>query len=62
MTTTPMLTGTCPECETPLSTPPVLQGETLSCPECLLTLRVDEVGDGAIALTMVEVALRDWGQ
>ena len=60
--TTQLLSGACPECETELSTPSIVQGETLSCPECLLTLRVDEVAEGVITLTMVEVTLRDWGQ
>jgi len=59
---TQMLTGACPECETPLSTPPVVPGETMACPECLLTLRVDEVQDGTLVLHMVEMQLRDWGQ
>ncbi|MDQ0585411.1 lysine biosynthesis protein LysW [Streptomyces rishiriensis] len=56
------LTGTCPECETGLTVPPVLQGETLSCPECILTLRVEDIKDGRLTLQMVEVQLRDWGQ
>ncbi|KOX09794.1 lysine biosynthesis protein LysW [Streptomyces sp. NRRL B-3648] len=56
------LTGACPECETGLTLPPVVQGETLSCPECMLTLRVEDVADGRLTLEMVEVQLRDWGQ
>ena len=56
------LTGICPECETALPPPPMLQGETLSCPECMLTLRVEDVQGGEISLQMVEVQLRDWGQ
>ncbi|MFI0806932.1 lysine biosynthesis protein LysW [Streptomyces echinatus] len=56
------LTGACPECETELTVPPVVQGETLSCPECMLTLRVEGIEDGALTLEMVEVQLRDWGQ
>ena len=59
---TTVLTGVCPECETDLTTPPIIAGETLSCPECLLTLRVDEVTDGRLELRMIEVQLRDWGQ
>ncbi|MGX2995716.1 lysine biosynthesis protein LysW [Streptomyces sp. JNUCC 64] len=59
---TATLTGVCPECETDLTVPPVTQGETLSCPECLLTLRVEGVRDGLLELEMVEVQLRDWGQ
>lgn len=59
---TQMLTGACPECETPLSTPPIVEGETMACPECLLTLRVDKVENGSLVLRMVEVQLRDWGQ
>jgi alpha-aminoadipate carrier protein LysW len=59
---TQMLTGACPECETPLTTPPMGPGETMSCPECLLTLRVQDVQDGAFVLEMVEVKLRDWGE
>lgn len=59
---TATLTGTCPECETDLTVPPLAQGETLSCPECMLTLRVEDVRDGTLSLQMVEVQLRDWGQ
>ncbi|MFC5143301.1 lysine biosynthesis protein LysW [Streptomyces aureoversilis] len=59
---TATLTGACPECETDLTTPPMIQGETLSCPECMLTLRVDDVRDDKLSLQMVEVQLRDWGQ
>jgi alpha-aminoadipate carrier protein LysW len=59
---TSTLTGICPECETDLTTPPMVQGETMSCPECMLTLRVEDVVDGALSLQMVEVQLRDWGQ
>ncbi|MGN2637503.1 hypothetical protein ACTD5D_15175 [Nocardia takedensis] len=62
MTTTAAFSGICPECETDLTVPPVVEGETLSCPECLLTLRVDGIADGTLSLTMVEVQLRDWGQ
>ncbi|ROP36571.1 lysine biosynthesis protein LysW [Saccharothrix texasensis] len=57
-----LLTGVCPECETDLTTPPLVAGETLSCPECLLTLRVDDIRDGRLSLQMIEVQLRDWGQ
>lgn len=60
--TASMLTGVCPECETDLTTPPLAEGETLSCPECMLTLRVEQVRDGELELRMVEVKLRDWGQ
>lgn len=56
------LTGVCPECETSLTTPPVIPGETMSCPECLLTLRVDDVDNGTLSLKMIEMRLRDWGQ
>ncbi|MER7920678.1 MULTISPECIES: lysine biosynthesis protein LysW [unclassified Streptomyces] len=59
---TATLTGDCPECETDLTVPPMVQGETLSCPECMLTLRVEEIQDGRLSLQMVEVQLRDWGQ
>ncbi|MFI7504680.1 lysine biosynthesis protein LysW [Streptomyces sp. NPDC049687] len=59
---TAILTGDCPECETDLTVPPMVQGETLSCPECMLTLRVEGVQDGRLSLQMVEVQLRDWGQ
>ncbi|MEU9377097.1 lysine biosynthesis protein LysW [Streptomyces sp. NPDC048255] len=61
-TSTSMLTGECPECETDLTTPPMVQGETIACPECMLTLRVEDVQNGTLALQMVEVTLRDWGQ
>ncbi|GGR68163.1 MULTISPECIES: lysine biosynthesis protein LysW [Streptomyces] len=60
--TTATLSGACPECETDLTVPPVVQGETLSCPECMLTLRVEGVSDGRLTLETVEVQLRDWGQ
>lgn len=56
------LAGTCPECETDLTVPPVVVGETLACPECMLTLRVEAVTNGRLTLQMVEVSLRDWGQ
>ncbi|GAA2122264.1 hypothetical protein GCM10009759_72680 [Kitasatospora saccharophila] len=56
------LTGSCPECETDLTTPPLVQGETIACPECLLTLRVEEIQEGRLSLQAVEVQLRDWGQ
>ncbi|MUL41066.1 lysine biosynthesis protein LysW [Streptomonospora sp. PA3] len=56
------LAGTCPECETDLTTPPMIQGETMTCPECMLTLRVEHVQNGTLSLEMVEVKLRDWGQ
>ncbi len=56
------LTGTCPECETDLTVPPIVRGETLSCPECMLTLRVDDIDGDRLGLEMVEVRLRDWGQ
>ncbi|MFJ7150517.1 lysine biosynthesis protein LysW [Streptomyces sp. NPDC100445] len=59
---TATLTGDCPECETDLTVPPMVQGETLSCPECMLTLRVEDIQDGRLSLQMVEVQLRDWGQ
>ena len=60
--TAPTLTGVCPECETDLTVPPIVEGETLSCPECLLTLRVENVQNGMLTLRMIEVQLRDWGQ
>ncbi|MCQ6554500.1 lysine biosynthesis protein LysW [Streptomyces sp. C10-9-1] len=60
--TTATLSGICPECETDLTVPPIVRGETLSCPECMLTLRVEDVQDGRLSLQMVEVQLRDWGQ
>ncbi|MGI5502361.1 hypothetical protein [Lentzea sp. CA-135723] len=60
--TAPTLSGVCPECETDLTVPPIVEGETLSCPECLLTLRVEGVADGRLTLQMVQVQLRDWGQ
>ncbi|GAA3394533.1 lysine biosynthesis protein LysW [Streptomyces roseoviridis] len=60
---TPLISAVCPECETDLSTPPMVQGETLVCPECMLTLRVENVeADGTLSLAMIEVTLRDWGQ
>lgn len=59
---TQMLTGLCPECETSLTTPPMARGETMSCPECLLTLRVDNIDNGTLSLETIEVQLRDWGQ
>ncbi|MFI1993754.1 hypothetical protein [Actinoplanes sp. NPDC020271] len=59
---TATLSGVCPECETDLTVPPVVEGETFSCPECMLTLRVEAVDAGVLRLSMVEVQLRDWGQ
>ncbi|GAB3936665.1 hypothetical protein GCM10029976_048640 [Kribbella albertanoniae] len=59
---TATLSGVCPECETDLTVPPLVQGETFSCPECMLTLRVEGIDDGQLRLSMVEVQLRDWGQ
>ncbi|MEV8378731.1 hypothetical protein AB0P21_38680 [Kribbella sp. NPDC056861] len=59
---TATLSGICPECETDLTVPPLVEGETLSCPECMLTLRVEGVEAGQLRLSMVEVQLRDWGQ
>lgn len=60
--TTATLDGSCPECETDLTVPPMVKGETLSCPECMLTLRVEDVREGLLTLQMVDVQLRDWGQ
>lgn len=60
--TPPTLAGACPECETDLTVPAMVTGETLACPECLLTLRVEEIADGRMSLRMVETRLRDWGQ
>lgn len=62
MTTTASLSGACPECDTEIKTPAVLLGETLSCPECMLTLRVDSRTDETVVFETVEVELRDWGQ
>ena len=59
---TALLTGVCTDCKTALTVPPMVQGETLSCPECMLTLRVEEIQNGRLSLQMVEVQLRDWGQ
>ncbi|MFI8931380.1 lysine biosynthesis protein LysW [Streptomyces sp. NPDC053474] len=56
------LTALCPECETEMSLPPLTEGETVGCPECLLTLRVTRAADGRAELEMVETELRDWGQ
>ncbi|MFE0100617.1 lysine biosynthesis protein LysW [Streptomyces sp. NPDC059009] len=52
----------CPECETELSLPPLTEGETVNCPECLLTLRVTHLEQGRVELELVEAELRDWGQ
>jgi alpha-aminoadipate carrier protein LysW len=60
--TPPTLAGTCPECETDLTVPTMVRGETLACPECMLTLRVEEIAAGRMTLHMVETQLRDWGQ
>lgn len=60
--TTATFAGVCPECETDLTVPPIVKGETLTCPECILTLRVEDVVDRTLTLQMVEVQLRDWGQ
>ncbi|MFJ9854859.1 lysine biosynthesis protein LysW [Streptomyces sp. NPDC101150] len=57
-----MISIDCPECEAPLTLPPPAPGETLACPECLLTLRVERVDAAGPVLTMVEPVLRDWGE
>ncbi|MFE9428606.1 lysine biosynthesis protein LysW [Kitasatospora sp. NPDC006697] len=62
MSTATTLTGTCPECETDLTVPPMAVGETLSCPECMLTLRIEAISEGRLTLEMIQVSLRDWGQ
>lgn len=54
--------GTCPECEFEFETPPLVVGETLACPECLLSLQVRGQADGVLELAAVETALDDWGQ
>lgn len=59
---TTSLNATCPECEAPLTLPALSPGETLGCPECLLTLRVERAGRDGVELTMVEPVLRDWGE
>jgi alpha-aminoadipate/glutamate carrier protein LysW len=56
------LAVTCPECETSFSIPDLPPGETLGCPECLLTLRINRIDDGKADLEMVDVELKDWGQ
>lgn len=56
------LAGTCPECETDLTVPALVAGETFVCPECMLTLRVETIADGRMSLRMVAARLRDWGQ
>jgi len=61
-TSTSAQTGTCPECDTTFTTPPMQAGETLACPECMLTLRVNDTSDGTLSLEMVEIQLRDWGE
>ncbi|SFD84877.1 alpha-aminoadipate carrier protein LysW [Actinopolyspora alba] len=62
MTSIQTLTGECPECETGVTTPPIEVGETMGCPECMLTLRVEGISEGVLDLRMVEVQLRDWGE
>ncbi|MBT2263411.1 hypothetical protein ACQGAO_31005 [Rhodococcus sp. 1.20] len=57
-----LLNTECPECETDFATPPLDAGETMSCPECLLTLRVSTVVGGAPQFEMVQTQLRDWGE
>jgi alpha-aminoadipate/glutamate carrier protein LysW len=56
------LKGICPECETSVITPDLPAGETFTCPECQLTLRINSVNGGILELEMVEKQLRDWGQ
>ncbi|MGW7081453.1 lysine biosynthesis protein LysW [Streptomyces sp. NPDC054871] len=61
--TSHMLAGTCPECEMDLTVPAMAPGETFVCPECMLTLRIEEISEaGRMTLLMVETQLRDWGQ
>jgi len=43
-------------------TPDLPAGETFTCPECQLTLRINSVNGGILELEMVEKQLRDWGQ
>lgn len=54
--------GTCPECDFVITAEGLTVGETLSCPECALTLQVREVTDGALQLEMIEADLPDWGE
>ncbi|MCM6775896.1 hypothetical protein NDR87_17355 [Nocardia sp. CDC159] len=56
------LKGVCPECETPIVIPELPVGDTFTCPECVLTLRINAITEGRLDLEMVETQLRDWGQ
>ncbi len=54
--------GICPECEFSFVTSDMEVGESLSCPECALTLQVREIDGSKLVLEMIESELPDWGQ
>jgi alpha-aminoadipate/glutamate carrier protein LysW len=54
--------GTCPECDFAFTADELTVGETLSCPECALTLQVRDITDEAAQLEMIEAELPDWGE
>lgn len=56
------MTGVCPECEFEFIGPNLHVGETLSCPECALTLQIQEIVNSSLLLQMIEAELPDWGQ
>jgi alpha-aminoadipate carrier protein LysW len=54
--------GECPECEFSLVMSDMVVGESLSCPECALTLQIREINGSTVVLEMIESELPDWGQ
>jgi alpha-aminoadipate carrier protein LysW len=54
--------GTCPECEFEFTAQMLEEGETIVCPECMLTLQVMTVQDGQLGFETVAATLPDWGQ
>lgn len=54
--------GVCPECEFSFVVTDMMVGESLSCPECALTLQIKEISGPRLVLEMIESELPDWGQ
>lgn len=54
--------GTCPECESEIAAEGLQEGETLVCPECMLTLQVLALKDHQLEFEAVATTLPDWGE
>ncbi len=54
--------GTCPECEFGFTAQALEEGETIVCPECMLTLQVVTVKDEQLEFETVATVLPDWGE